>query len=248
MSLQSGKVFKQKKSVSQKMIELSIDENEIKTITLKVTEQEFRIIQIKKSIKNYKKEMLDLSPKNSEVLSATSKSGSSKKETKNAENDIKSEADIKSNSNYSSTSASNTPYFILQEPELSPDYFKILTEKTEINTTEKLKLLGQQYDAAKNIILSDANDEYENKQPFEFPKEFSELETKANDNPSPPNVLEKQKDTVLKRSNAKQIHSPKFDFPKQKTKLTSKHFENPIPKIYLNENPSKNDPNNKKQI
>ena len=48
------------KSVSQKMIELSTDENEIKTITLKVTEQEFRIIQIKKFIKNYKKENLDL--------------------------------------------------------------------------------------------------------------------------------------------------------------------------------------------
>ena len=70
----------------------------------------------------------------------------------------------------------------MQESELSPDYFKTLTEKTEINTTEKLKLLEQQYDAAKNIILSDANDELENKQHFEFPKEFSELETKTNDN------------------------------------------------------------------
>ena len=229
------------------MIELSTDENEIKTITLKVTEQEFRIIQIKKSIKNYKKGNLDLSPKNREVLSATSKSGSSKKETKNAENDIKSKADIKSNSNYSSTSASNAPYFNLQEFELSPDYFRTLTEKTEINTTEKLKLLEQQYDAVKNIILSDAHDEYENKQPFEFPKEFFELETKPNNNPSPPDVLEKQKKIVLKRSNTKQIHSPTFDFPKQKTKLISKHFENPIPKIYLNENPTKNDPN-KKQI
>ena len=39
-----------------------------------------------------------------------------------------------------------------------------------------------------------------------------------------------------------------FDFPKQKNKLTSKYFENLIPKIYLNENPTKNDPNNKKQI
>ena len=93
------------------MIELSTDENEIKTITLKVTEQEFRDIQIKKSIKNYKKDNLNLSTKKSEVLSATSKSGSSKKETKNAENGIKSKADIKSNSNYSSTSASNTFYF-----------------------------------------------------------------------------------------------------------------------------------------
>ena len=45
------------------MIELSTDENEIKTITLKVTEQEFRDIQIKKSIKNYKKDNLNLSTK-----------------------------------------------------------------------------------------------------------------------------------------------------------------------------------------
>ena len=95
------------------MIKLSTDENETKTITLKVTEQEFCIIEIKKSIKNYKKENLDLSPKNNDILSATTKCGSSKKETKNAENDIKSEADIKRKSNYSLTSASNTPYFNL---------------------------------------------------------------------------------------------------------------------------------------
>ena len=79
--------------------------------------------------------------------------------------------------------------------------------------------------------MSDAHEEYDNKQPFEFPKEF---ETKPNNNLPPPNVIEKQRDTVLKRSKAKQIHSPTFDFPKQKTKLTSKHFENLIPKIYLN--------------
>ena len=129
------------KSVSQKMIQLSTDENEIKTITLKVTEQKFRILQIKKSIKNYKKENLDLSPKNSEVLSGTAKSGSSKKDTKNAENDIKSVADIKGISNYSMTSASNTPYFILQGLKLSPDYLKALNEneKAEINTSRKTK-------------------------------------------------------------------------------------------------------------
>ena len=43
------------KTVFEKMLELPTDENEIKTFTLKVTEQEFRIIQIKKSIKNCKK-------------------------------------------------------------------------------------------------------------------------------------------------------------------------------------------------
>ena len=141
------------KTVSLKMIELSTDENEIKTITLKVTEQEFHIVQRKKSIKNYKKENLDLSPKNSEVLLATSKSGSSKKETKNAENDIKPEA-----------------------------------------TT-----IEQQYDAAKSIILSDAQDEYENKQPFEFSTETSELETKPNRTFNLyPNVIVKQRDTALR--------------------------------------------------
>ena len=67
---------------------------------------------------------------------------------------------------------SNIPYFSLQDPKLSPDYFKTLTKKTEINTTKKLKLLEQQYDAAKSIILSDGQDEYENKQPFEFPKKL----------------------------------------------------------------------------
>ena len=59
------------KTISQKMTELSSDENEINMIILKVTEHEFRIIEIKKAIKNYKKENLDLSPTFSEVLSAT---------------------------------------------------------------------------------------------------------------------------------------------------------------------------------
>ena len=85
------------KTASQKMIELSTDENEIKILSLKLTGQEFRINEIKKSIKTYKKENVDFSPKNSEVLSATSKTVSSKTETKNAENNIKSKEDIKSN-------------------------------------------------------------------------------------------------------------------------------------------------------
>ena len=71
---------------------------------------------------------------------------------------------------------------------------------------------------------------------------------KETHNPSYLNVIEKQRDTVLKPSNSKEIHNPTFDFPKQKTKLTSKHFESQIPEIYLNDNPTKNDPNNKKQI
>ena len=68
---------------------------------------------------------------------------------------------------------------------------------------------------------------------------------KETHNPSYPNAIEKQRDTVLKPSNTKQIHNPMFDFPKQKTKLISKHFKTPIPKIYLNDNPIKNNPNNK---
>ena len=215
-------------TVSQKMIKLSTDENEIKTITLEVTEQEFRIIQIKKSIKNYKKENLGLSPKNSEVLSGTSKSGSSRKETKIAENDIKSEVDMKSNSNYSSATTSNNPNFSLQNPELSPDHFKTLTEKTEINTNEKLKLLEQEYDAAKSIILSDAQDEYENKQPFEFPNETSELETKPNRAFNLySNVIVKQRDTVLKPSNAKETHSTSYSNVTEKQRDTILKSSNP---------------------
>ena len=78
-------------------------------------------------------------------------------------------------------------------PKLSPDYVKTWIEKTEINTTEKLKLL-EQYDTAKSIILSDAQNEYKNKQSFEFPKETSEIETERNRTFNLyPNVIVKQK-------------------------------------------------------
>ena len=60
----------------------------------------------------------------------------------------------------------------------------------------------------KSIILSDAHDKYENKQPFEFPKEFPELEIKPNRTFNLyPNVILKQRDTVLKSSNKKEIHN-----------------------------------------
>ena len=98
--------------------------------------------------------------------------------------------------------------------------------------------------------MSDAQDEYENKQPFKFPNEtpaFIETKPKRIFN-FYPNVVEKQRDTLLKSSNANQIYNTKFDFPKQKTKLTSKHFENSISKIRLNDNPTKNDPSNKKKF
>ena len=81
------------------------------------------------STKNYKKEDLQLSPKSSESYLLLQ----SLDLTKNAENDIKYEADIKSNLNYSWASASNISYFSLQDPKLSPDYSKTLTKKTEIN-------------------------------------------------------------------------------------------------------------------
>ena len=98
--------------------------------------------------------------------------------------------------------------------------------------------------------MSYVQDEYENKQSFEFSIETSEfIEAKPNRTFNLyPNLIEKQRNNVLKSSNAKQIHNQTFDFPKQKTKLSSKHSENPIPKIYLNDNPSKSDPINKKQI
>ena len=81
------------------MIELSTDENEIKAIILRTR------------ISHYLHKEVYQKLQKGEFRPATSKSGSSQKETKNAENNIKSEADIKSNSNYSSTSALNTPLF-----------------------------------------------------------------------------------------------------------------------------------------
>ena len=137
-------------------------------------------------------------------------------------------ADIKSNSNYSSASTLNTPYFSLQDPKLSPDYFKTLTEKkTETNINEKLKLIEQLYSAVKSIILSDAQDNCENKKPFEFPNQTSEfIETKPNETFNLyPNVIQSQRDTVLKTSNTKQVHDPTFDFPKQKTKLGKQNHQ-----------------------
>ena len=95
----------------------------------------------------------------------------------------------------------------MQDPKLSPEYFKTLTEKTEINTSRKLKLLEQQFGAVKSIILSDSQDKYENKQPFEFHIETSEFkETKPNGTLNLyPNVIEKQTD--LKSSNTKETHN-----------------------------------------
>ena len=72
MSLQIGKVFSQNKN--------SFPEDDWISNWRKWNP---RISHSNKKVyQNYKKESLDLSPKNSEVFSATSMSGSSKKETK----------------------------------------------------------------------------------------------------------------------------------------------------------------------
>ena len=60
---------------------------------------------------------------------------------KNCENDNKSEADIKNNSNYSSISVSNTPYFSLQDP---LDYFETSTEKNRNKSHIKAIIRGKQ--------------------------------------------------------------------------------------------------------
>ena len=115
----------------------------------------------------------------------------------------------------------------MQDPELLPDYFEILTETTEINTNEKLKLWEQQYVTARSIVLSDAQDEYENKKAFWVPQRNSCIyRNKTKEKLYVyPNVVGKQRDTVLKSPNTKQIYNSTFDFPKPKTKLTSKHFK-----------------------
>ena len=99
------------KAVSQDMIESTNDENEIKAISDKVTEQEFRNIQIKKSAESYKNNSLLF--ENFGVISATTKSSSSKQNYL-PEVKVVAKTETKNNSNFSSTSASNFSYFELQ--------------------------------------------------------------------------------------------------------------------------------------
>ena len=76
--------------------------------------------------------------------------------------------------------------------------------------------------------MSDAEDEYENKQPFEFPKETSELETKPN---RPfnfyPNVIVKQRDTTLKTANAKETRNRSYPNITEKQQDTVLKSSNP---------------------
>ena len=76
--------------------------------------------------------------------------------------------------------------------------------------------------------MSDAQDEYENKQPFEFPRETSELETKPNQTFNfYPNVIVKQRDTALKLSNAKEIHNISYPNVTEKHRDTVLKSSNP---------------------
>ena len=81
--------------------------------------------------------------------------------------------------------------------------------------------------------MSNAQDEYENKQPFEFLDKTSEfIESKPNRIFSLyPKVVEKQIDTVLKLSNAEKIHNP-FDF--QLIKLKHLVFKKKKTELKLN--------------
>ena len=92
------------------MIESTNDENKIKAIFDKVTEQEFRIIQIKKSVESYKNNSLHF--ENCDVISATSRSLSNKQNSLPEVKEV-AKTETKSNSNFSSTIASNFSYFEL---------------------------------------------------------------------------------------------------------------------------------------
>ena len=138
------------------MIESRNDENEIKAISDKVTEQEFRIIQIKKSVESYKNDSVLF--ENCDVISATRKSSSSKQNSLPEVKEV-AKTETKSNSNISSTSASNFSYFELYVIQNSPDYFKILRESKEMKPEKRLELLEKQFEVAKTIILSETRQE-----------------------------------------------------------------------------------------
>ena len=104
--------------------------------------------------------------------------------------------------------------------------------------------------------MCDAQDKYENKQPFEFPKETFELETKPNkDFNLFPNLIVKQRETALKSLNTKETH--KTSYPnvaeKQRTtvlkSLNPKETHNPsFPNVIEKQKDTVLKPSNAKQI
>ena len=77
--------------------------------------------------------------------------------------------------------------------------------------------------------MSDLQSKHENKQPFEFPKETSELEAKTNRTfKLYANVTVKQRGTALKSSNAKEIHNTLY--PNVTEKQRDRVSKSPNPK------------------
>ena len=144
------------KVLSQDIIESTNDENETKAISDKVTEHEFCIIQIKKSVESYKNNSLLF--KNCDVISTTSKSSSGEQNSLPGIKEV-AKTETKSNSNFSSTSASNFLYFELHGIQYSPNYFKISRENNEMKPEKRLELLEKQFEVAKTIILSETRQE-----------------------------------------------------------------------------------------
>ena len=121
------------KAVSQDMIESTNDENEIKAISNIVTEQKFRIIIIHSTFTNLLEviKMTAFFFENCGVISATNKSSSSKQNSLPEVKEV-AKTETKSNSYFSSTSASNFSYFGLHGIQNSPDFFKILRANNEL--------------------------------------------------------------------------------------------------------------------
>ena len=95
---------------------------------------------------------------NCDVISATSKSSSSKQNSLPTVKEV-AKTETKSNSNFSSTSASNFSYFELHGIQNSPDYLKILRENHKMKPKKRLGLLEKQFAVAKTIILSETRRE-----------------------------------------------------------------------------------------
>ena len=96
--------------------------------------------------------------KNCDVISTTSKSLSSKQNSLPGIKEV-AKTETKSNSNFSSKSASNFLYFESHGIQYSPNYFKIPRENDEMKPEKRLELLEKQFEIAKTIILSETRQE-----------------------------------------------------------------------------------------
>ena len=130
------------RTVSDSLIELTNDENELQNISDFYTQQDFRVIEITKSVSNYNSSPLKLL-NNDELFSTTSFSTKSKSKTA-YENPLPS---------LTGSKTSKTSYLSVNERRKTAEHAKLLAQQAEERTKRKLELLEQSFQFEKQKIL-----------------------------------------------------------------------------------------------